>query len=73
MNALGAVGFLLMMISALCVIDTLEPHHVPQHHHVHRREICPGATYFYSGPAPEWAKGKRVVCRIGGHTFVADK
>lgn len=36
------------------------------------RELCPGATHFYSGPAPAWAKGKRVVCRIGHHVFLAD-
>jgi hypothetical protein len=72
-NALGAVGFLLMMIGALCLADSLSPRNVPAHHHVHRHEICPGAEYFYSGPPPDWAKDKRVVCRIGRHTFVADK
>lgn len=73
MNALGAVGFLLMMIGALCLVDDFTPHRVPQHHHVHRRELCPGAQYFYSGPPPEWSKGKRVACHIGRHTFVADR
>lgn len=35
----------------------------------HRTEICPGAIHFYSGPPPAWATHKRVICRIGAHTF----
>lgn len=38
-----------------------------------RTEVCPGATYFYSGTAPAWAHDKRVVCRIGNHVFLTDK
>lgn len=38
-------------------------------HHGHRTEICPGAIHFFSGPPPAWAKQKRVLCRIGAHTF----
>lgn len=38
-----------------------------------RHEVCPGATYFYSGKPPVWAHSKRVLCRIGRHVFLTDK
>ena len=40
-------------------------------------EACPGAVYFYNhrsmAEPPRWAKGKKVACRIGAHTFYADR
>ncbi|HEX7646349.1 MAG TPA: hypothetical protein VF450_02940 [Noviherbaspirillum sp.] len=45
---------------------------IPPHQSQHRHEVCPGATYFYSGKPPAWARHMRVVCRIGDHVFLTD-
>jgi spore germination cell wall hydrolase CwlJ-like protein len=37
-----------------------------------KKEVCPGATHFYSGTKkPAWANKMRLVCVIGGHKFYA--
>lgn len=41
----------------------------------HRREVCPGATYFYERhhPQPAWARNMVVVCVIQDHVFLRKK
>lgn len=68
-------GLLLPLIFLATGVDLKLPREPPASDHVGvRREICPGATHFYSGhKPPSWARDMRVVCRIGGHTFLAPK
>lgn len=32
---------------------------------------CEDATHFYAGARPQWASSMRLVCRHGGHVFLA--
>ena len=37
-----------------------------------RKEVCPGALYFYSGNKPPyWTRSAKLVCVIGDHKFYA--
>jgi len=68
MNPISAVFALLVWCATLSAANAIPPHQSQ-----HRHEVCPGATHFYSGKPPAWARHMRVVCHIGDHTFLTDK
>lgn len=70
-------GLVLIVVLLVTGLDfdapTIDP---PANHHARpRREICPGALYFYAdwAPKPAWARDMRVVCHIGQHIFLAPR
>ncbi len=67
MNAITALLALLIYCATLASADAIPPRQ-------HRREVCPGATYFLRRDAdrPKWARGRRPICRIGNHIFFDD-